>query len=297
MVAFCRSCCAIWPKVADFSNKPLNNHSPQREWLLISRCGMNNTMLNKSRPSRRSALILGTSTALFLSTASHLSLAGDTQPVIVELFTSQGCSSCPPADKLLGELASQPNVIPLTFNVDYWDYLGWRDTLGSHKYTKRQQQYAANRGTRQVYTPQMVINGHLDVVGSRRNKVLAAVNSEQTAKARVPMTISETGDEITIKVADSPSNRLTQKATVWVLVTSAKVSIPIERGENRGKKITYYNVVRQMVPAGMWDGKAIEITLPKDGLDMEQGRDCVALLQQGHVGKIIGAVRMSAKKI
>ena len=250
----------------------------------------------KTATSLRGALIIGAATALCLSMGSSLVIAADRQPVVVELFTSQGCSSCPPADKLLGELSSRPNVISLSFNVDYWDYLGWRDTLGSKKHTKRQKQYAANRGTRQVYTPQMVINGHLDVVGSRRSKVIAAVNKEATASTRVPMKISETAGEIIINVADSPNTELAQKATIWVLVTSPKVSIPIERGENRGRKITYHNVVRQLVPAGMWDGKAIRITLPKDGLGMGGNRDCIVLLQKGNVGKIIGAARMSAQK-
>jgi len=253
-------------------------------------------MRNRHSLSRRFTLSLAVATALSLSVGSTSVIAADKQPVVVELFTSQGCSSCPPADKILGELASQPNVISLSFNVDYWDYLGWRDTLGSSKHTKRQQQYAANRGTRQVYTPQMIINGHVDVVGSRRSKVLAAVNKALTDNGRVPMEISETAGEITIDVADSPNSKLAAKSTVWVLVTSPKVSVPVERGENRGKKITYHNVVRQMVPAGMWDGKAIRITLPKDGLEMSKGRDCIVLLQEGTVGKVIGAARMSDKK-
>ena len=258
-------------------------------------------MKNKLVTSRRTALFLGAVTAFSLITGSSLALADDppaegSQQVVVELYTSQGCSSCPPADKILGELANQPNVIPLSLNVDYWDYLGWRDTLGSSKHTKRQKQYAASRGSRQVYTPQMIINGHLDVVGSQRGKVMAAVKKEQTTTLRVPMKISETSKEITIDVGDSPNSQLMSKATIWVLVTSPKVSIPIERGENRGRKITYHNVVRQLVPAGMWNGKAIRITLPKDGLGMSGNRDCIVLLQKGNVGKIIGVARMSAQK-
>ena len=253
-------------------------------------------MKNRHLFSRRSALAFATSLALGLSATGNSVIAADKQPVVVELFTSQGCSSCPPADKLLGELANQKNIISLSLNVDYWDYLGWRDTLGSSKHSKRQKQYAANRGTRQVYTPQMIINGHVDVVGSRRGKVITALNNESDSGARVPLTISETSAEITINVAESPNSELAKKATVWVLVTSPKISVPVERGENRGKKITYHNVVRQMTPAGMWDGKAISITLPKDGLGISNGRDCIVLLQEGTVGKVIGAVRMSDLK-
>lgn len=229
-------------------------------------------------------------------TGSNSVIAGDKAPVIVELFTSQGCSSCPPADKLLGELSKQSNVIPLTFNVDYWDYLGWRDTLGSARHTKRQQAYAANRGTRQVYTPQMVINGHKDVVGSRRGQVVQALKKAADTGPRVPMTISENSEEIIINVADSPTPGLASKATIWVMITSPEVKVPVERGENRGKNITYHNVVRQMVPAGMWTGKALRITLPKDSIGLAGMRDCIALLQVGTIGKVIGAVRMSDQK-
>lgn len=215
--------------------------------------------------------------------------AGDKQPIVVELFTSQGCSSCPPADKILGELSKREDVIPLTLNVDYWDYLGWRDTLGSSEHTKRQRIYAANRGTRQIYTPQMVVNGYIDVVGSRRAQVMDTLKREAATTARVPMRISENNDEIIIEVGDSPSAGLAKKSTIWVMVTSPSVSVPIKRGENKGRKLTYFNVVRQMVPAGMWSGKAKRITLPKAGLDMTGNRGCVALLQQGNIGKIIGA--------
>ena len=254
-------------------------------------------MRKRQTITRRSALLLGAAVAgLYSISDSMQAVAGDKAPVIVELFTSQGCSSCPPADKLLGELAKQPNIIPLTFNVDYWDYLGWRDTLGSNAHTKRQKQYAANRGTRQIYTPQMVVNGQIDVVGSRRRAVLDAIKTAAASGPRVPMTISENDTEIIINVADSPTPALAKKATVWVMVTSPEVSVPVGRGENSGKKITYHNVVRQMVPAGMWDGKALRITLPKDGLGMKGSRDCIALLQQGNVGKVIGAVRMSDQR-
>lgn len=254
-------------------------------------------MEHKHIISRRNALALSAATTSVLVTGFSPVVAAEKNPIVVELFTSQGCSSCPPADKLLGELVKQPNIIPLTFNVDYWDYLGWRDTLGSNRHTKRQQQYAANRGSRQVYTPQMVVNGHVDVVGSRRSQVLKALHKEAATGPRVPMTISEHGDEIIISVADSPNSSLAKKATIWVMVTSPEISVPVKRGENRGRKITYHNVVRQMVPAGMWEGKAVRITLPKDGLGMKGKRDCVALLQEGNVGKVIGAVRMSDQKI
>ena len=254
-------------------------------------------MTNRQDISRRSALLLGAAAAGSLVSRGNGAIAGGKEPTVVELYTSQGCSSCPPADLLLGELTKNPDIITLSLNVDYWDYLGWRDTLGSPRHTKRQQAYAANRGTRQIYTPQMVINGHLDVVGSRRTEVFKTLEQAASPGPRVPMTIMENATDIVISVADSPTPGLAQKATVWVLITSPKILVPVERGENRGKNITYHNVVRQMVPAGMWNGKALSITLPKDGLGLKGQRDCVALLQQGTVGKILGATRMSDKHI
>lgn len=237
----------------------------------------------------RRAIIGLISTLPVLLTGLAPAGAGEKQPVVVELFTSQGCSSCPPADKILGELSKRKDVIALTLNVDYWDYLGWRDTLGSSEHTKRQRVYAANRGTRQIYTPQMVVNGHIDVVGSRRAQVMNTLKREAATTTRVPMKILENKDEIVIEVGKSPSPELAKKSTIWVMVTSPRVSVPIARGENSGRKITYHNVVRQMVPAGMWTGKAKRITLPKAGLEMTADRGCVVLLQQGNIGKIIGA--------
>jgi len=254
-------------------------------------------MENRHKISRRSAVLLGAAAAGSLISGSKSALAGKKEPIVIELFTSQGCSSCPPADLLLAELTKNPDIITLSLNVDYWDYLGWRDTLGSPRHTKRQQAYAANRGTRQIYTPQMMINGHLDVVGSRRNAVLKTLEQAAVTGPRVPVTFKKSKQNIVIEVADSPTSGLAQKATIWVMITSPKVLVPVERGENRGKNITYHNVVRQMVPAGMWNGKAMTITLPKDGLGLDGKRDCVALLQQGTVGKIIGAARMSDQQV
>ncbi len=255
-------------------------------------------MKNLPKVSRRAALTFGVGAlAAFSARSSSAQSVHATadQPIVVELFTSQGCSSCPPADKLLGELAGQKNIIPLSMNVDYWDYLGWRDTLGSPEHTKRQKQYAANRGTRQVYTPQMVINGHLNVVGSRRDQVMRTLKQATAKTERVPMEISTKGDEVIINVGENKNIPTPQKATVWVLMTSQEVFVPIKRGENSGKKITYHNVVRQIIPVGMWEGKAVQFKLPKASLDLgkkqDGKRDCVVLLQKGTVGEIWGVAR------
>lgn len=253
-------------------------------------------MTNNPQLSRRSTLGLGLAAGLSttLGTKTAQGQQSGKMPVVVELFTSQGCSSCPPADKVLGELSGRDDVIAVSFNVDYWDYLGWRDTLGSPAHTKRQRLYAANRGTRQVYTPQMIINGHLDVVGSRRQQVHATIRKEAVKTAHVPVAITADKETINIDIGDSPSSDLAVKATLWILITTPTVAVPIKRGENHGRNITYHNVVRQLVPAGMWGGKAKKITLPKDGLNLTPHQDCVALLQIGTVGRVIGAARYRA---
>jgi hypothetical protein len=217
-------------------------------------------------------------------------------PVVVELFTSQGCSSCPPADALLGELTRRRGVIALSLNVDYWDYLGWRDTLASPEHSKRQRDYAARRGDGQVYTPQMVIGGRRHVVGSSEQAVTAALVEEaaRPPETTVEVALREQGPEVVIEVAGAPTDRLKQDSTVWMLMIEPKVSVKIDRGENTGKSIDYYHVVRKMIPAGMWHGEAISLRLPKADLYNERTTACAALLQVGGTGPIIGAAWMAA---
>lgn len=241
--------------------------------------------------------VLGLSAAAAAVTLSRAGLAGNTQsPVVVELFTSQGCSSCPPADALLGELAQRSGVLALSLNVDYWDYLGWRDTLGSPEHTQRQRDYAARRGDGQVYTPQMVINGRRHVVGSKRDAVYAAIG-EETARDRdttIAMSMAGHGNELALEIAGAPTDRLRQDSTVWLLMVQPRVDVVIERGENAGRAITYTNVVRKLMPAGMWHGKPVKLALPKADLIGDAGLACAAILQVGGTGPIIGATWMPA---
>jgi hypothetical protein len=212
-------------------------------------------------------------------------------PVVVELFTSQGCSSCPPADAFMRELKDRPGVIAVSYNVDYWDYLGWRDTLGSPVFSRRQRDYAARRGDGKVYTPQMVINGRRHEVGSRKDAIYQAITEEagMPDSTTVAMRASETPSEVIIAVDGAPTDRLRQDSTVWVLVVAPSISVPITRGENAGNEFTYANVVRRIIPAGSWHGEAVTLKLPKADLMAEAGEFCVALLQVGGVGPIIGA--------
>ena len=191
---------------------------------------------------------------------------------VVELFTSQGCSSCPPADKTLGELAKDPSLIALSLPIDYWDYLGWKDTLADSRFSARQKAYSAMRGDREVYTPQVVVNGVAHVIGSDRAGIEAAVSRTQTDQdvMKVPVKLSRDGSHLNVSVAASPGHN--SHAEVWICAISKAVPITIGRGENRGQEIVYHNVVRNVLKVGDWDGKAGNWTVPmenisKDGID------------------------------
>ena len=216
-------------------------------------------------------------------------------PVVVELFTSQGCSSCLPADALMAELSQRPGVIALSLHVDYWDYLGWRDTLGSPDCAQRQRDYARRRGDGQVYTPQAVINGKAEVIGSDRQGVLEAIARERANERRtfVPVAITGGKRELVIEVAAAPGERLPLEATVWVVSVVPEVVIDIERGENAGRTLAYGNVVRKIMPVGMWHGDALSLMLPKAAI-LGNGTVCAALLQLDGTGPIIGAAWMPA---
>ena len=233
--------------------------------------------------TRRNALAFGAA-AMFVKPG----FAAAKRPTIVELFTSQGCSSCPPADAFLETLKGEPGVVALSYHVDYWDYLGWRDTLGSAEYSQRQYDYAESRGDRNVYTPQMVINGGNHYVGSQRSKVSGAIESARVEGPErwVDIAMSNNKTDVMIDIAAGAS---TKEATLWLMAFAPVISTEIKKGENAGSTIDYHNVVRKMVPAGMWHGEAAKIVLPKSSVIPEDCKGWVALLQQGKVGPVIGA--------
>src|SRR5215216_221740 len=166
-----------------------------------------------------------------LSSAASLSLAHAETRGVIELFTSQGCSSCPAADKLVGELAHDPSLVSLSLPIDYWDYLGWKDTLADPRNTARQKAYSKVRGDREVYTPQVVVNGSLHALGSDQSAIEKAIaKSRQNAGAMsLPVTLSIAGGRLTIAV---PNGNETQKdAEVWICGVAKAVTVPIKRGE------------------------------------------------------------------
>ena len=211
------------------------------------------------------------------------------QPVVVELFTSQGCSSCPPADELLGELAERDDVIALSLHVDYWDYIGWKDPYASPQYTERQRRYAEELGLHYIYTPQMVIDGHHNIVGSHRGEVLDAIEaSSKQGKAVEVSFVAQNGGRVIIPAGPAPD----RGATIWLAVYDDANDTDVKRGENAGRTLRNAHVVRRLERLGTWMGERLEIPLNLDSAATRDNYECAVLVQQGRNGPIIGASQM-----
>ena len=211
---------------------------------------------------------------------------------VVELFTSQDCSSCPPADRLLGEFAKDPTLIAMSLPIDYWDYLGWKDTLANARFSARQRAYSRVRGDREVYTPQAVINGSAYVVGSDRAAIeRAIVSTRKNGVMSVPVTMTLSGQQLKISVATSQFPALTH-GEVWISSISKAVPVSIRRGENRGKEIIYHNVVRELLKVGEWNGSPRSWTVPLESVKRAGVDGAVVYLQDGSSdwpGAMLGA--------
>ncbi len=219
-----------------------------------------------------------------------------TSKPVIELFTSQGCNSCPPADSILGSLIQSNKVIALSFAVDYWDYLGWKDTLASPRFSNRQRAYAKSRQDGQVYTPQLVVNGSAHVVGSDKSAIDEAIAKTQQARSArdVGLKVWAEGDTLMIDAGASTEPSTKPSGTVWLALVKKRVPVAIKRGENAGKVVTYHNVVRDLSPIGKWSGEKMMLKLPKRDL-MRYGADgCTVLLQMDDTGPIIAAVEMKS---
>jgi hypothetical protein len=213
------------------------------------------------------------------------------RPVVVELYTSQGCSSCLPADALLAKLTKRPDVLPLSLSVTYWDMLGWKDTLASENNTRRQKSYAATMGHGAVYTPQMIVDGTADVVGSREGQVLSAID----ARARdgdadaVPIAVHETKDELHIGIGASQDR---SPATVWLFHIKSQATVAIGGGENDGRTMTYHNVVGDLRAVGQWKGEQLSIDLPRSSMEGLPHDSVAVVVQRGGYGHVVGAAMM-----
>jgi hypothetical protein len=211
------------------------------------------------------------------------------EPRVVELFTSQGCPKCPPADRLIGELAARPDTIALSFAVNYWDYIGWRDTLASPAFTARQNAYAAARGDRQVFTPQAIVDGQAVEAGADRSAILRDLEADR-GRPTVPVSIGETRGWLHVRISDGPTSR-DRPAGVYLLRVMRAKTVRIGRGENSGQSVTYTNVVRALNRLGDWAGHSVSF----DTLDLRgDGEGYVVLVQgeaDGRPGPILGAAQ------
>ncbi|KEJ90115.1 DUF1223 domain-containing protein [Sulfitobacter donghicola] len=227
-----------------------------------------------------------TGVALSLSTSIVAPAFADQHPVVVELYTSQGCSSCPPADAMLAELSGRDDVIAIALHVDYWDYIGWKDEFGDAGHAKRQRDYANKAGRRTIYTPEMIVQGQTDIVGAKP-KALSKAIAEHKAKAPL-MELKAVRDGATVKVEGSVPTTGAAPMEVHVLQVLPSHKTRITRGENRGNTLQYSNIAHDWQLAGQWDGAdALTMTL-----DVRNDDPVVVLVQEANAGAIIGAVRV-----
>ncbi|HWA88491.1 MAG TPA: DUF1223 domain-containing protein [Rhizomicrobium sp.] len=240
---------------------------------------------------RARALLWAAALALCASSA----LAGPPKrPVVVELYTSQGCASCVPADALLAKLSKRTDVLPMSLSVTYWDMLGWKDTLASEANTRRQKSYASAMGHSAVYTPQMIVDGALDVVGSREGSVQAAIDSRahDGDGEDVPIALHESKDELHIGIGAS-SDRNAPPATVWMFHMRGQATVAIGGGENDGRTMTYHNVVGDLRAVGQWKGDPLKIDLPRSSMEGLPHDAVAVVVQRGGYGHIVGAAVLS----
>lgn len=219
--------------------------------------------------------------------------AADQPRAVIEMFTSQGCNSCPPADKLVGEYTKDPGIIVLSYSVTYWDYLGWRDTLASPDNTLRQQAYAASRGDRQVYTPQAIVDGMYHAVGSDRRDIEAKAQrargvSSALPPLSVPVVVASAAGKTNVSIGSEGSKAPLSDCRVSLVEFDKERTVSIERGENRGATITYHNVVRSAREIGRWTGGELKLSLDAKAGDPNKG--AVILVQEMSRGVVPGII-------
>ncbi len=204
-------------------------------------------------------------------------------PVVVELYTSQGCSSCPPADAVLAGLALRNDVIALALHVDYWDYIGWKDTFADPAYSGRQRAYARVAGASTVYTPQMIVGGMDHVVGIRAEEVDALIRRYGAGPAPVTLDVARTGGQVQVRArAAAP---LANGAVVQLVRYRARERVEIVLGENAGRIIDYANIVTAWTQVADWDGRSeLSLTLAAPGSD-----SVAVIVQEPGPGPILAA--------
>jgi hypothetical protein len=211
---------------------------------------------------------------------------------VVELFTSQGCSSCPPADVLLEKYVKAPNVVALSYSVDYWDYLGWRDTYGKKANSERQRNYARARGDGSVYTPQAVVNGLEHMNGASQYKINTKIKEtkKRLNSKLINFKVSEIeGGKVRIWSEDTVS---TQGVVLWMVWVKDKANVAIRRGENRGRTIAYHNIVLGVEKVADFSKDGVDLTVARDKIVPKDGKHCIFLAQVGASGPVLGALEI-----
>jgi len=242
---------------------------------------------------RTRTVLAGVGLALALVLMGHAN-AGQPQgshPVVIELFTSQGCSDCPAADRIVAELASRKDVLALSFPITYWDMLGWKDTFATEANTYRQKSYAKTMNRSGIYTPQIVIDGKIDVVGNQRDRVMSAISNRSTQIATeqpINLALGIASGRVEIAIPAAARGKDKPLATIWVMRTLSHATVNVQQGENKNHQLVYANLVRELHRAGEWTGEAMKIDVPiTTGKSKHDG---VAVLLQSHdYGEVIAA--------
>ncbi|MEX0923509.1 MAG: DUF1223 domain-containing protein [Rhodovibrionaceae bacterium] len=236
----------------------------------------------------RNLTALALAAALLALAPDDAAAQADASPVVVELFTSQGCSSCPPADALLQELAGRDDVIALGHHVDYWDYIGWQDPFARPESTERQRGYSRALGLSFIYTPQMVIDGRHDVVGSRRSEVRATIDSFAAEKKPAQVRIDAARGVIVVEAGAAPE----EPCIVWLASFDSAHETAVQRGENSGRKLVDANVVRNFEKIGTYLGPRLEIEVDLAAAKAAGRGGVAVLIQHSTNGPILGAAKL-----
>ncbi len=268
----CENCCNIAP-----------NLSRNLDWLFLSAV----ITLDQATAENRSGNQMK---RLFQAALASVLLAfpvyGNDRPVVVELFTSQGCSSCPPADEMMDMLAKRDDVIPLSIHVDYWDYIGWKDEFAEPHNAERQRGYAMAAGRRSVYTPEMIVNGMSDIVGAKPMELAMAIDRHKTDPVHVSLDLSRSGDQILIEAKAVKAG--VGPVSVQMLRYQPQRVARISRGENAGRTIHYVNVTQDWQTLGTWKGDQ-----PLQMMAEAPGEwPVVVILQASDYGAILAAARL-----
>ena len=230
--------------------------------------------------------------ALLFASITVPAVAGEVKAnpkAVLELFTSQGCSSCPPADALLRNMQQRPDIIALAYHVDYWDYIGWSDTFGNKANTDRQRAYASSWSSNNIYPPEMVVNGAHDVVGSRQADIEGAIDQGGLS---IPVSLVTDADGmLDVSVEGKPGEH---QSGVWLVTFIDRAEVDVERGENAGRKLAYSQVVTGRHILGMWDPiNGAHLKLPLDEV-LTGGANGAVILVQGERNGLPGPIKGAA---